>query len=109
MNANMVGAQTLRIGFVLSRAFTLLAFGLFVDTLRLASDERDLSGRVFADWEVLGSSSHFINASCGVQLSPTSSFGDPTRFNYIVVVGGLLSVHDPVDDVTIAFLKRPTA
>jgi len=45
----------LKVGFILSRAFTLSAFALFVDTLRLASDEFDRSGRVYADWQVLGS------------------------------------------------------
>ncbi len=43
----------LKIGFILARSFTLSAFALFVDTLRLASDEADRSGRVFADWQVL--------------------------------------------------------
>lgn len=31
----------LKIGFILARSFTLSAFALFVDTLRLASDEAD--------------------------------------------------------------------
>ncbi|HEV7306971.1 MAG TPA: GlxA family transcriptional regulator, partial [Ensifer sp.] len=44
----------LKIGFVLARSFTLSAFALFVDTLRLASDELDRSRRVRADWQVLG-------------------------------------------------------
>ena len=43
----------LKVGFVLSRSFTLSAFALFVDTLRLASDEQDRSGRVLADWQVI--------------------------------------------------------
>lgn len=106
MEVNGVVGKKLRIGFVLSRAFTMSAFALFVDTLRLASDERDLSGRVAADWEVLGSTGHLIRASCGVQLSPTSLFGDPTQFDYIVVVGGLLSAAEPIDDATVVFLKK---
>ncbi|MGO8477729.1 hypothetical protein ACC739_38225, partial [Rhizobium ruizarguesonis] len=40
---------------------------LFVDTLRLASDEQDRSGRVLADCQVIGSTRHLITASCGVQ------------------------------------------
>jgi transcriptional regulator GlxA family with amidase domain len=92
------------IGFVLARSFTLSAFALFVDTLRLASDELDRSGRVLADWKVLGSTRHLITSSCGVQLSPTSHFVDPVQFDY-VVVGGLLSVERPVDDQTMHFLR----
>lgn len=98
--------KRLKIGFVLSRAFTLSAFALFVDTLRLASDELDRSGRVLADWQVLGSTRHMITSSCGVQVSPTSDFADPNTYDYIVVVGGLLSVESPVDDRTIEFLQK---
>ena len=99
----------LRIGFVLGRSFTLSAFALFVDTLRLASDDQDRSGRVAADWEVLGSTRNLITSSCGVEVAPSSSFVDPARFHYIVVVGGLLGVEEPVDQQTIAYVKRAAA
>ncbi|WP_376703079.1 GlxA family transcriptional regulator [Mesorhizobium sp. ISC25] len=104
-------AQTsrLKIGFILARSFTLSAFALFVDTLRLASDEADRSGRVFADWQVLGSTRHLITASCGVQVAPTSDLVDPSVFDYIVVVGGLLNSEFPVDDETARYLKRASA
>ena len=98
--------ERLRIGFILARSFTLSAFAMFVDTLRLASDETDRSGRRFADWQVLGSTRHLITSSCGVQVAPTSDFVDPQEFNYIVVVGGLLSHDKPVDHETIAYLKK---
>ncbi|OWW04166.1 AraC family transcriptional regulator [Rhizobium sp. R72] len=108
---NAVGksAGRLKVGFVLARSFTLSAFALFVDTLRLASDEHDRSGRVLADWQVLGSTRHLITSSCGVQVAPTSDFVDPTRFDCIVVVGGLLTAENPVDQDTITFLKRADA
>ncbi len=99
----------LKVGFVLSRSFTLSAFAMFVDTLRLASDEQDRSGRVKADWQVLGSTRHLITSSCGVQVAPTSDFVDPSRFDYIVVVGGLLNREEPVDRETVAFLKLADA
>ena len=96
----------LKIGFVLAKSFTLSAFALFVDTLRLASDEFDRSGRVLADWEVLGSTRHLITSSCGVKVAPTSDFVDPSQFQYIVVVGGLLSNGPCVDHETMDFLKK---
>lgn len=96
----------LTIGFVLARSFTLSAFALFVDTLRLASDRYDRSGRVSADWQVLASTRHFITSSCGVQVAPTSDFPDPGAFHYIVVVGGLLGTEPVVDNRTIQFLKQ---
>lgn len=98
------GAAKLKIGFVLAKSFTLSAFAMFVDTLRLGSDRFDRSGRVLADWQVLGSTRHLINSSCGVQVAPTSDFVDPAKFDYIVVVGGLLTVDSPVDKETVKFL-----
>ena len=105
----MSSRKNLNIGFILARSFTLSAFSLFVDTLRLASDEYDRSGRIAADWQVLGSTRNLINASCGVQVAPTSRFIDPAEFHYIVVVGGLLNVEEPVDPETIAYIKRAAA
>jgi transcriptional regulator GlxA family with amidase domain len=101
--------KKLKIGFVLARSFTLSAFALFVDTLRLASDELDRSGRILADWHVLGSTRHLITSSCGVQVAPTSDFIDPSQFHYIVVVGGLLNLENPVDQGTIEFLRLADA
>lgn len=102
-------AKRLKIGFVLARSFTLSAFALFVDTLRLASDELDKSGRVRADWQVLGNTRHLIASSCGVQVAPTSGLVEPTQFNYIVVVGGLLNSENPIDDEAVSFLKKAAA
>ncbi len=96
----------LKIGFVLANSFTLSAFALFVDTLRLASDEFDRSGRVLADWEVLGSTRHLITSSCGVKVAPTSDFVDPNQFHYIVVVGGLLDNESSINQETTNFLKQ---
>lgn len=105
-SASRPPAGRLTIGFVLARSFTLSAFALFVDTLRLASDRYDRSGRVLADWHVLASTRNFIKSSCGVLVAPTSDLSDPGQFHYIVVVGGLLGNEPTVDDRTIQFLKR---
>ncbi|MER8862405.1 GlxA family transcriptional regulator [Mesorhizobium sp. M0751] len=104
-----LGVGRLKIGFVLARSFTLSAFALFVDTLRLASDEADKSGRIFADWQLLASTRNLITSSCGVLVAPTSDLVDPTEFNYIVVVGGLLNSEFPVDSETVSYLKRAAA
>ena len=101
----VAAGKRLQVGFVLARSFTLSAFALFVDTLRLASDEADRSGRILADWKVLGSTRHLIASSCGVQVAPTSDFVDPSEFDYIAVVGGLLRNNLAVDDETLRFLK----
>lgn len=106
LNSPQTKQERLRIGFILARSFTLSAFGMFVDTLRLASDESDRSGRRFADWQVLASTRHLITSSCGVQVVPTSDLVDPTEFDYIVVIGGLLNHESPIDNETTTYLKK---
>lgn len=105
----MSNLAKLRIGFILSRSFTLSAFSLFVDTLRLASDQLDRSGRIAADWQVLAGSKNPVRSSCGVQVVPTSDFVDPANFSHIVVVGELLSEKEPIDDQTVRYLHRTAA
>ncbi|MER8727743.1 GlxA family transcriptional regulator [Mesorhizobium sp. M1027] len=95
----------LKVGFVLARSFTLTAFAMFIDTLRLASDETDKSGRINADWEVLSNTRQPVMSSCGVQVSPTSPFLDSIEFDYIVVVGGRLTDGVAVDKETLQYLR----
>lgn len=95
----------LSVGFILARNFTLSAFSLFVDHLRLASDEGDRSRQIACHWQIMGATVDPVRASCGVAVSPTSSFVDPRRFDYIVVVGGVLHEGPQVDAATIAYLK----
>lgn len=97
--------KSLHVGFVLAKDFTLSAFSLFIDTLRLAGDEGDRSGRVHCDWEVLSSTQHHIRSSAGIEVAPTSALGDPSRFTHIAVVGGLLDTADPLDSKTREFLR----
>ncbi|ASY55239.1 MULTISPECIES: GlxA family transcriptional regulator [Sinorhizobium] len=96
----------LRVGFILARSFTLSAFSLFVDALRLGSDVEDKSGRVNCDWEVLGSTRNFVMSSCGIQVAPTAPLRPPTEFSYIAVVGGRLNVAEPLDRETTDYLHR---
>ena len=84
-------SATLRIGFVLMPRFTLTAFAGFVDTLRLAADECDRSRARRCQWAILGAPGEAIVSSSGVQVLADTSVEDATDFDYIAVVGGLLS------------------
>lgn len=101
-------AAKLKVGFILARHFTLSAFSLFIDTLRLASDIDDRSGRVMCDWDVISASGQMIKSSSGIQVAPTARLGDPSRFDYLAVVGGLLDVEEPLDRETAAYLNEAT-
>lgn len=98
--------EPLRVGFVLARRFTLTAFATFVDALRLASDEGDRSRQIRCRWTVMSSTRAPALASCGVEILPTSGFVDPTGFDYLVVVGGLLQGGPQVDEATLAYIRR---
>lgn len=80
----------LRVGFLLARRFTLSAFANFVDVLRLAADEGDRSRPIRCTWQVIGTNRDPVRSSCGVAISADERLGDPSRVDYIVVVGGLM-------------------
>lgn len=86
-----VSAQSrLSVGFILTRQFTLCAFANFVDVLRLAADEGDRSRPILCDWTVLSDTMDPVPSSSGITVQPTERLGDPRRFDYLVVIGGLM-------------------
>lgn len=91
LNTRTTKKSKLSVGFVLAPNFTLLAFSAFIDTLRLAADDGDRSRPIHCEWSVLNHEMRPIKASCGIEIVPTSELVDPSNFDYIVVVGGLLS------------------
>lgn len=96
----------LSVGFVLADQFTLSAFSLFVDHLRLAADEGDKSRPILCRWAVLASRNQPVRSSCGVMLQPTAGLEDPRQFDYVVVVGGLLHGGRPIDEATVTYLNH---
>lgn len=99
----------LRVGFILARHFTLTAFANFIDTLRLAADEGDRSRQILCTWHLMSATGRAVRSSCGVEVSPTAGFLDPSHFHYIVVVGGLLHKGEQIDTATTAYLKSAAA
>src|SRR5262245_20366974 len=99
----------LSVAFILTNNFTLTALSSFLDALRLAADDGDGSRPIRCHWEILGSRKVAVPSSCGVAVMPDSSFGDPGRFDYIVVVGGLLHRGPQIDAETLAFLNAADA
>ncbi|MBU6267949.1 MAG: GlxA family transcriptional regulator [Sphingomonadales bacterium] len=102
-------ARRLSVGFILTRQFTLCAFANFVDVLRLAADEGDRSRRILCDWKVLSHRMEPVASSSGVAIQPDERLGDPTRFDYIVVVGGLVDEIETFDGEYIAYLRKAAA
>ncbi len=80
----------IKVGFILSPKFTLLAFASFIDCLRHAADEADRSRQIHCHWKVIAPTLDPVEASCGVKVNPQALFPDPASFDYVVIVGGLL-------------------
>ena len=102
-------SPALSVGFILLRNFTLLPFAAIIDALRLAADEGDRSRQINCHWTILGEPDKTIRASCGVRVDAWEPPGDPTRFDYIVVVGGLLHRGEPASPATLDYLAAAAA
>lgn len=96
----------LSVGFILARRFTLCAFANFVDVLRLAADEGDRSRPILCDWTVLSDTMDPVPSSSGITVQPKERLGDPRRFDYIVVVGGLMDETPDLGPAYHRFLNR---
>ncbi len=99
----------LNVGFILARRFTLCAFANFVDVLRLAADEGDRSRPILCSWRVLSATMEPIASSSGIVVQPEERLGDPARFDYLVVVGGLVDEVEHLHPDTVAFLRAAAA
>ncbi len=101
--------RQLSVGFVLLPNFTLVAFSAIMDLLRLAADEGDRSRPERCSWSVLAPDLNPIAASCGLQVLPWETFDQPERFDYIVVIGGLIDRGTTYHPKTLDFLRQAAA
>ena len=99
----------LRVGFILTPRFTLCAFANFVDVLRLAADEGDRSRPILCRWRVLSATMDPVASSSGIVVQPEERLGDPARFDYMVVVGGLMQELEQLAPAYVSFLQRAAA
>ncbi len=104
-----MGKQPVHFGFVLLPRFTLTAFSGMVDMLRLASDEGDDSRPIRCSWQVVGETLAPVRSSSGIGVVPSEQLGDPARFDYVVVVGGLLHTRPDAAPAVIRFIREAAA
>ena len=91
----------LRVGVILAHHFTLSAFAVFIDHLRLAADEGDRSRPLHVQWSIMSSRPEAVPASCGVLIQPTSALLSPELLDYVVVIGGILHAGPQIDEARI--------
>jgi transcriptional regulator GlxA family with amidase domain len=96
----------LRVGVILAHHFTLSAFAVFIDHLRLAADEGDRSRPLHVQWSIMSSRPETVPASCGVLIQPTSALLSPELLDYVVVIGGILHAGPQIDEATTRYLRE---
>ncbi len=101
--------SALNVGFILANRFTLSAFASFIDVLRLSADEGDSSRPILCNWSVIAPGMKPIRASCGVRIHPDTVLADPSDFDYLVVVGGLIEHIERLDHRYVDYLQSAVA
>ncbi|MGG7568060.1 GlxA family transcriptional regulator [Rhodovulum sp. DZ06] len=101
--------RRLSVAFLLADRFTLSAFANFVDVLRLAADEADRSRPIFCEWSVLSPDMGPVASSCGVKVQPDRRLGRAGRYDYLVVVGGLIGDGAALPEESLRFLREQAA
>lgn len=97
--------KRLSVAFLLADRFTLSAFANFVDVLRLAADEADRSRPIMCEWTVLSADMSPVRSSCGVKVAPDRRLRNAARYDYVVVVGGLMGEARALDPAVLAYLR----
>jgi transcriptional regulator GlxA family with amidase domain len=77
--------------------------------LRLAADEGDRSRPILCEWAILSDSMDAVTSSCGVTVQPNLRLPNPTAFDYIVVVGGLIDEIPNLSPNLLRFLQNTAA
>lgn len=80
----------LSMGILLCPTFPMMSLTGIIEPLRHATDFADNSRPLHCRWSIMGGPGHAAVASCGIRVQADASYINPTNFDYIVVVGGLL-------------------
>lgn len=89
--SRLIGAREakpeLTIGILLWPGFPLMSLTGLIESLRHAADFADQSRPLYCRWSIMGAPA---TASCGVVVQPDAGYLNPTEFDYVAVIGGLM-------------------
>jgi transcriptional regulator GlxA family with amidase domain len=92
--ARLLGAHErkpeLSIGILLWPGFPLMSLTGIIEPLRHAADFADHSRPLYCRWTIMGEPAHVTTASCGIRVAADASYINPTDFDYVAVIGGLV-------------------
>ena len=78
------------VGILLWPTFPMMSLAGVIEPLRHAADFADNSRPLHCRWSIMGRTGHAAVASCGIRVQADAPYMNPTDFDYIVVIGGLL-------------------
>lgn len=91
-----------RLGFLLVRNFSMMAFTSAVEPLRSANR---MAGRTLYEWRIYSADGEPVAASNGIQVVPHAAMSDVGREHTIVVVTGI-DVQKYEDERLLGFVRR---
>ncbi len=80
----------LSVGILLWPSFPLMSLTGLIEPLRHAADFADASRPIRCRWSVMGERGYVATASCGIRVEADQAYLNPTEFDYVAVIGGLL-------------------
>ena len=80
----------LSIGILLWPTFPMMSLAGIIEPLRHAADFGDNSRPLHCRWSIMGTAGYSAVASCGIRVQADAPYINPTDFDYIAVIGGLL-------------------
>ncbi|GAA2859385.1 transcriptional regulator GlxA family with amidase domain [Aminobacter niigataensis] len=78
------------VGILLWPTFPMMSLTGIIEPLRHAADFGDNSRPLHCRWSIMGKPDYAAVASCGIRVQADSPYINPTDFDYVIVVGGLL-------------------
>jgi transcriptional regulator GlxA family with amidase domain len=81
----------LSIGILLWPTFPMMSLAGILEPLRHAADFADNSRPLHCRWSVMGDPGQVTSASNGIRVQADSPYVNPSDFDYIAVIGGLLA------------------
>ncbi|MGH6763598.1 MAG: GlxA family transcriptional regulator [Phyllobacterium sp.] len=95
-----------RFGIIALPGFTLSALSLFLDPVRLASDDRDKSRQIRCGWDIATLTGDPVASSSGLTIEPTAALGAIAAYDYLVLVGGVLPHNRSRQTALIELLRK---
>ena len=96
-----VDRSTVHVGFMLFPGFAMSELALFLDTLHIVN--RDEPGAF--SWELLARDRELVRTNTGLELLVSRKLGSPSRFRYLVFIGGGVDLHVDHDRELGAFIR----